>query len=441
MSSDGKKFSFTHDRVSKCICLDGRDRTIYSDTKEPGLKLCVYANGKKSYVFEAKLSGKTIRISLGDLRTLSITDARKRAKELHAQINQGIDPRQAKKRLIAEQEVASRIQKAEKARGELVVLDAWEEYLKHHANRWGQRHMKDHLNLSQSGGKNKKRGKGLTVQGVLHPLLAERMVDITAAKLKTWQLKEAETRANNARQGFEMFRAFWRWCGDQDKYKDVIDRFAVESKDLRAEVPERKSKKFDVLERGQLAAWFTSVRSLSNPVISTYLQTLILTGARRDEMAELKWDDVDYQWSALWIKSKTHEEGRKVPLTPYLATQLESLPKRNKWVFSSLQSTCGHITEPARAHKRALSAAGIEVVTIHGLRRTFGSLAEWVEMPRGVVAQIMGHAPNATAEKHYINRPLDLLAVWHNKYEAWILDQAGVQFDYSAKQERLRVVS
>jgi hypothetical protein len=42
------------------------------------------------------------------------------------------------------------------------------------------------------------------------------------------------------------------------------------------------------------------------------------------------------------------------------------------------------------------------------------------------VAQIMGHAPNATAEKHYINRPLDLLALWHAKYEAWILKEGKV---------------
>ncbi|HRB29121.1 MAG TPA: hypothetical protein PK517_02980 [Nitrosomonas sp.] len=40
----------------------------------------------------------------------------------------------------------------------------------------------------------------------------------------------------------------------------------------------------------------------------------------------------------------------------------------------------------------------------------------------------MGHAPSATAERHYINRPLELLAVWHGKYEAWILQEAGVNF-------------
>jgi integrase len=86
-----------------------------------------------------------------------------------------------------------------------------------------------------------------------------------------------------------------------------------------------------------------------------------------------------------------------------------------------------------------LSVAGLSHVTLHGLRRTFASLAEWVEMPRGVVAQIMGHAPNATAEKHYINRPLELLAVWHGKYEAWTLEQAKIEFKQPDKKEQPRL--
>jgi intergrase/recombinase len=61
------------------------------------------------------------------------------------------------------------------------------------------------------------------------------------------------------------------------------------------------------------------------------------------------------------------------------------------------------------------------------LRRSFGTLSEWVEVPVGVVAQIQGHAPSALAEKHYRRRPLDLLRVWHTKIEAWILEQAGME--------------
>jgi len=39
----------------------------------------------------------------------------------------------------------------------------------------------------------------------------------------------------------------------------------------------------------------------------------------------------------------------------------------------------------------------------------------------------MGHKPSATAEKHYRQRPLDLLRMWHEKIEAWILQQAGIE--------------
>ncbi|NBY16148.1 MAG: preprotein translocase, partial [Betaproteobacteria bacterium] len=63
---------------------------------------------------------------------------------------------------------------------------------------------------------------------------------------------------------------------------------------------------------------------------------------------------------------------------------------------------------------------------VHGLRRSFGTLAEWVEMPTGVVEQIMGHKPSAIAEKHYRRRPIDLLRQWHIKLENWILQEAGV---------------
>lgn len=435
------KVKLTAGRVAEFACEPNKKQSFIWDEKGNGLGLRCTSTGAKAYIFQAKLDNKSLRITIGSPETWSVAGAQKEARQLQSQVDKGDDPRQSKKEHILKQAGAAQEQKIEKARELLMVSDAWEAYLKHHENRWGDRHMRDHINLSQAGGQKKKRGKGLTVDGVLSPLLKKRMVDINADILKLWQAKEADTRANNARQGFEMFRAFWRWCGDQSEYKNVIDLYAVESKDLRAEVPERKNKRFDVLERGQLKAWFGSVKSLSNPVISAYLQALILTGARREEMAQLKWADVDFQWSALWVKDKVHSEGRKIPLTPYLSFLISSLPRRNEWVFSSTASESGRIMEPARAHKRALSKAGIEVVTLHGLRRTFGSLAEWVEMPRGVVAQIMGHAPNATAEKHYINRPLDLLAIWHNKYEAWILGQSEIKFQYDENQKTIRSVS
>jgi integrase len=84
-------------------------------------------------------------------------------------------------------------------------------------------------------------------------------------------------------------------------------------------------------------------------------------------------------------------------------------------------------------------AAGLEGLTIHGLRRSFSTLSEWVEVPVGIVAQLMGHKPSATAEKHYKQRPLDLLRLWHERIETWVLVQANINY-FVENNNRLSLV-
>jgi integrase len=120
---------------------------------------------------------------------------------------------------------------------------------------------------------------------------------------------------------------------------------------------------------------------------------------------------------------------------------LMALPKRNEWVFSSTRAPDGLLSVPRNHHVRACAVAGIKGLTLHGLRRSFKSLTEWQEIPAGVVAQLMGHKPSATAEKHYTVRPLDLLRIHHEKIEAWILEQAGIKFDTNAAPGKLHVVT
>jgi integrase len=178
---------------------------------------------------------------------------------------------------------------------------------------------------------------------------------------------------------------------------------------------------------------FEAVLRIKNPVISAYLQTLLLTGARREELASLTWAGLDFQWKSMTIHDKVDGE-RTIPVTPYVASLLAPLPRRKDkkgkplpWVFSSPTAADGKLAEPRIQHVKALQAAGLPHVSLHGLRRSFGSLSEWVECPVGIVAQIMGHKPSALAEKHYRERPLDLLRMWHTKIEAWMLEQAGIE--------------
>jgi len=104
---------------------------------------------------------------------------------------------------------------------------------------------------------------------------------------------------------------------------------------------------------------------------------------------------------------------------------LGALPRRNDWVFAGAGAD-GRIGEQNHTMTRVCAQAGVPHVTLHGLRRSFGTLSEWVEVPVGVVAQIQGHKPSAIAERHYRRRPLDLLRQWHERIEAWILREAGI---------------
>jgi len=91
-------------------------------------------------------------------------------------------------------------------------------------------------------------------------------------------------------------------------------------------------------------------------------------------------------------------------------------------------------------HTRACRAAGLEGLTLHGLRCSFKSLTEWLKVPVGVVAEIQGHMPRAAAEKLYTGQSLELHRVHHEKIEAWILEQASFEFDVKAEAGKLRML-
>jgi integrase len=205
----------------------------------------------------------------------------------------------------------------------------------------------------------------------------------------------------------------------------------------RHELPEPSSKD-DCLQKEQLSDWFDGVIKINNSVISYYLQILLLTGARREELASLKWTDVDLKWKTILIKDKI-EGTRQIPITPYVGLLLGTISRKNEYVFFSETSQSGRIQEPRKAHNNALDLVGLPHLSIHGLRRSFGTLAEWVECPSGISAQIMGHKPSALAEKHYRKRPIDMLRMWHTKIEKFILDEAGIE-QPAESTKRLRAV-
>ena len=445
MSKPQNRVRLTAGRVDAFTCPAGKSQAFLWDTEAPALALRVTPTGRKTYVFESRLNGATLRLSIGTAADWPLEKARGEAQRLKVLVDSGTDPRELERQQQAAQ-AAERAAAVAKVKADKVaavtVGEVWADYLEKRRPFWGDLHYRDHIDKAKAGGLPSGRrggGKQLTKPGPLAALMPLALKDLDQATIERWAADEGKTRPSSARLAWRLLTVFLTWCAEQPEYAALLpDKNPAKTKKAR-EALGKAGTKSDVLQREQLAVWFAAVQQIQNPVIAACLQMMLLTGARPGEVLALRWEDVNTQWKGISIRDKV-EGTREIPATPYMLHLLAALPRRNEWVFSSPTSASGCLTEPNNPHTRACAAAGLEGLTLHGLRRSFASLTEWLEVPAGVVAQIQGHKPSATAEKHYKVRPLELLRVHHERIEAWILEQAGIVFDAQAEPGKLRVV-
>jgi integrase len=162
------------------------------------------------------------------------------------------------------------------------------------------------------------------------------------------KLLDGEIGGANIALAYRLLRAFIHWYNDTKTYKGIVLDDAYKAR---------------------------AVRTGSNTVIASYLQTLLLTGPRREELETLKWDDINFDWNSMTLRDKV-EGDRTIPLTPFVKSLMSALPRKGQWVFSSAESESGHLEEPTKAHIAALEAAGLPHVSLHGLRRSFSTLSD-----------------------------------------------------------------
>lgn len=431
--------------IERLTCrTDIKAQAFLRDTKAPGLRVRVTNTGTKSFVFEAKLNRQTIRRTIGDVRAWTIEAARIEANKLRVTLDRGTDPREVER----QQDAAKAAEITAAAAKALTVGDIWPRYLAEgkpkRKDAWKPGYRASLDVMAAPGGVKKKRGKGLTRPGPIYPLMVLALGDVTEDALQIWFEREAKASKHQAARALMMFRGFLRWCSARPEYRKLIDRDAGKAPAILENLPSN-TKRTDCIEAAQLSNWWQGVEQLSNRTASVYLRALLLTGARKEELAALTWANVDFRWRKLTIADKV-EQTRTIPLTPYLAQILAMLPRaklpndlQNPCVFASA-SKSGRLTDTRASHLKALQSANIsDKLTIHGLRRTFIQRGRSV-VPAGAVAQIAGHKPSGTADGYAI-LPLDDLRPYAAQIEAHILEQAGIKFDAKAEPGKLQLVA
>jgi hypothetical protein len=119
-----ERTSLTNQRIDNAECPPGKSQAFIWHDVVYRLGLQVTRAGAKSYIFEAKLVGKTARVTIGKIGNWTVENAPKEAKRPKKLVDQGIEFR------LEKNLAATARQQAETQREKLTMAGAWSAYIK-----------------------------------------------------------------------------------------------------------------------------------------------------------------------------------------------------------------------------------------------------------------------------------------------------------------------
>jgi integrase len=171
----------------------------------------------------------------------------------------------------------------------------------------------------------------------------------------------------------------------------------------RAWHPQRR--RTDIVPASELAAFYKAAISLSNEEARDYLLLVLFSGLRRREASALRWEEIDLTSKVIRLPERRTKAGRRLdlPMSDFLVdlfTRRRAMAKPGPWCFPA-DSRSGHIEEPRFALVAVARAMGTKV-TVHGLRRTFITVAEATEMSPYALKGLVNHSFGSDVTATYI---------------------------------------
>jgi integrase len=172
-------------------------------------------------------------------------------------------------------------------------------------------------------------------------------------------------------------------------------------KGVKLNKPKKRERFLSAAELGRLGEAFSKAEHQSfNSHSLSILRLLLLTGARRNEIASLKWEHVDFERTALRLPdSKTG--AKTVPLGAPALVVLSALARRkgSPWVFPAARGKGHHVGMP-RIWRKLRAMARLSGVRMHDLRHGFASVAVAGGDSLYLVGKVLGHTQAATTQRY-----------------------------------------
>jgi len=143
-----------------------------------------------------------------------------------------------------------------------------------------------------------------------------------------------------------------------------------------------------------LEAWFKAVLNPKGEglmhTVSELLVFIILTGLRRREASNLKWETVDLRKKCFTVTDTKNNDPLLLPLSDYLYDLLQSRKKETQSEYVFPGKGLGPIQEPKKQIEKFRKASGVHFTT-HDLRRTFISVAENCDISPYAIKALVNH--------------------------------------------------
>ena len=146
---------------------------------------------------------------------------------------------------------------------------------------------------------------------------------------------------------------------------------------------------------------FVAVQQSSNPMLQYIIPMLILTGARKREVLDCRWQDLDLEKRQWRIPTTKAGRPRYVPLSNGVLTLLANVPHdaRCPYVFAN-PKTKKPYESVFNSWNTARKQAGLSEVRIHDLRHSFASFLVNAGRSLYEVQRILGHSQIKTTARY-----------------------------------------
>ena len=328
-----------------------RGQHFIRDSEQPGFALRV-TKGTKSFVLEKRVHGRMRRMTLGRVGRLSLEEARHQALKMAEDISRGAVPEPLRTRPTF---------------GELADL-----------------YLDRHVPHKRSG-----RNDRAVLRNYLASWRSRKLTEIGREEIESLHKTIGQRAAYQANRVIALLRKMFNLASEWGLF--IGDNPAA------GVVFHKEERRMRFLQPAELPRVFQALQEEKNEYVRLAFVTAILTGARREEVLTMRWEDVNVE-RAIWrIPQAGGAPPHIVPIPGLLVSLLHPLSKNsnNPYVFVG-EGSQGHLVNVKRAWQRIRRRAEITDVRVSDLRRTFAAWLAAAGESWEVIAQALNFRSPAT---------------------------------------------